>query len=202
MLRFQNCGLMLLVLAAAACEKSVQEQRTEALEAQRTANETAAEAANERQQEVAEANREAAEDISEARREAREQSLNAVKDEIERTSGAQANANEEAREAANNSDRDRMELTKDVERRLNEIDEKSRELHGDIDKATTEGKAADFPASARADLAAIDRESTSIRAELQSWQGNTTQPAAQFRSRIEQRLDQLEKNLERVDDAL
>lgn len=201
MLRFQNCGLMLLVLAAAACEKSVQEQRTEALEAQRSANETAAEAANERQKEVAEANREAAKDISEARREAREQSLNAVKDEIEKTSGAQANANEETQEAINTSNRDRMELTKDVERRLNKIDEKSRELHAEMDKATTEGKA-DFPASARADLAAVDRESTSIRADLQSWQGNTNQPAAQFRSTVEQRLDQLEKNLERVDDAL
>jgi len=192
---------MLLVLAAAACEKSVQEQRTEALEAQRAANETAAEAANERQKEVAEANREAAKDISEARREAREQSLNAVKDEIEKTAGAQANANEEAREAANTSNRDRMEVTKDVESRLNKVDEKSRDLHADMDKETTQGKA-DFPASARSDLAAVDRESTSIRAELQSWQGNTTQSAEQFRSRIEQRLDQLEKNLERVDDAL
>ena len=201
MLRFQNCGLMLLVLAAAACEKSVQEQRTEALEAQQSANETAAEAANERQKEVAEANREAAKDIAEARREAREQSLDAVKDEIEKTSGAQANANEEAREALNTTDRARMDITKDAERRLNKVDEKSRDLHSDIEKATAAGKA-DFPASARTDLAAVDRESTSIRAELQSWQGNTTQPAEQFRTRIEQRLDQLEKNLERVDDEI
>lgn len=201
MLRFQTCGLMCLVLAAAACEKSVPEQRTEALEAQRTANETAAEAANERQREVAEANREAAKDISEARREAREESLDSVKDEIEKTSGAQAKANEEAREAVDTASRARMELTKDVERRLNDVDEKSRELHSEMDKATTQGKI-DFPASTRSDLAAVDRESTSIRAELQSWQGNTTLPPDQFRTRIEQRLDQLEKNLERVDDAL
>jgi uncharacterized phage infection (PIP) family protein YhgE len=201
MLRFRNCGLMLVVLAAAACQRSVQDERTEALEAQRSANETAAEAANERQKEVAEANREAAEDISEARREAREQSLNAVKDEIEKTSGAQANANEEAREANKTSDRDRMELTKDVERRLNKVDEKSRELHSDLDKATTDGKEMP-PGSARADLAAVDRESTSIRAELQAWQGNPSQSVDQFRSRVEARLDQLEKNLERVDDEL
>lgn len=200
MLRFRNCGLMLVVLAAAACQKSVQEERTEALEAQRSANETAAEAANERQKEVAEANREAAKDIAEARREAREESLDAVKDEIEKTSGAQANANEEAQEAVKTSDRGRMELTKDVERRLNDVDEKSRELHKDLDKATTDGKT--IPGSARADLAAVDRESTSIRAELQAWQGNTTQSPEQFRSRIEARLDQLEKNLERVDDEL
>jgi hypothetical protein len=201
MLRFQHCGLMVLVLAAAACDKSVQEERTEALTAQREANETAAEAANDRQKEVAEANREAAKEISEARREAREQSLDAVKDEIEKTSGAQANANEETREAINTSERARMEVTKDVEKRLNKIDERSRELHVDIDKETTAGATA-LPAEARANLAAVDRESTSIRAELQSWQGNTTLPAEQFRSRIESRLDQLEKNLERVDDKL
>ena len=60
MLRIQNCGLMLLVLAAAACDKSVREERSEAIEAQREATETAQEAANERQKEVAEANQEAA----------------------------------------------------------------------------------------------------------------------------------------------
>jgi hypothetical protein len=192
---------MLVVLAAAACQKSVQEERTEALEEQRAANETAAEAANERQKEVVEANREAAKEITEARREAREESLDSVKDEIERTSGAQARANEEAREVAETSDRARMELTKDIESRLNKVDEKSRELHKEIDEVTTEGKNMP-PASTRADLAAVDRESTSIRAELQAWQGNTTQPVEQFRSRMEARLDQLEKNLERVDDQL
>lgn len=200
MLRFQNCGLMLLVLAAAACEKSVPEERTEALTAQREANETAAEAANERRQEVVEANREAAKDITEARREAREQSLEAVKDEIEKTGGAQAKANEETREAMNTSARVRMDVTKDVESRLNKVDERSRELHGTIDTVTTERNPTALPAEARANLAAIDRESTSIRAELQAWQGNSTQSAEQFKARIEQRLDLLEKNLESVDD--
>ena len=202
MLRFQNCGLMLLVLAAAACEKSVQEERTEALTAQREANETAQVAANDRREEVTEANREAAKEISEARKEAREESLKAVKDEIEKTSGAQANANEETREAMSAADRARMDVTRDSEKRLNKIDERSRELHSKIDTATTQGSATALPADVRANLAAVDRESASIRAELQAWQGNMTVTADQFGAKIDQRLDALEKNVEKVDDKL
>ena len=70
MLRFQYFGPVILALAATACQKSVQEERSEAINAQREASQAAREAATERSKDVAEANREASQQTAEAQREA------------------------------------------------------------------------------------------------------------------------------------
>jgi hypothetical protein len=196
MSRFRNCGIALVVLSMAACQKAATEERNDAVEAQREATTTAQEAANERQREVAEANKEAAKDISEARREARERSLEAVENEIQKTSGAQAKANEEYNEAARDTAGAHTEFAKDARERLDKIDAKSRKLHQELD-----GKdAKDFPADARTRLSDVDRESQSIRTDLSQLGTGAPQPAMDMQSRIEKRLDATEKALDNIDD--
>jgi len=198
MLRFTNCGIMLVFLASAACQKSVQEERNEAVTAQQEADKTAQEAANQRGKEVAKANQAAAKDIGEARREAHEDSLKAVENEIEKTSGAQANANEEAKEAVEAANKQRIDLKKSAESRLKKIDEQSRDLHKKIDTAT----ATKVPADVRTGLSDVDRQTAGVRTDLQKLDTAPNQPVSEARTRIEHTLDGIEKNLDRLDDKL
>ncbi len=198
----QNCGLMLLVLGgAAACEKSVSEERNEAISAQREADETAREARVERQGEVQEANREAAKEVTEARKEAREESLKAVESEIEKTAGAQKEAREETVEAIQASKEGRMELRKSTEQRLNKIDEHARELQTKLDDASSRGTKTPVPLEARQKLSEVQRESKSLRSEIQS-ETATTPPMPDYKTNLERRMDALEASLDRLDDQL
>lgn len=199
----QNCGLMLLVLGtAAACEKSVTEERNEAITAQREADETAREARNERQGEVQEANREAAKEVTEARKEAREDSLKAVEDEIEKTAGAQKEANEETGEAIQASREARVEIRKSAETRLNKIDARARELQTKLDDASSRGTSTPAPLDARQKLTEVQRESKTLRTDLMQPETATTPPMAEYRTNLERRLAALEASLERIDDKL
>jgi hypothetical protein len=198
MLRFTNCGIMLVFLASAACQKSVQEERNEAAKAQQEADKTAQEAANERGKEVAKANQEAAKNIGEARREAHEDSLKAVENEIEKTSGAQANANEEAKEAVDAANKQRIDLKKSVESRLKKIDERSRDLHKKVDTST----ATKVPVDVRTGLSDVDRQTAGVRTDLQQLDTAPNQPLTEVRTRIERTLDGIEKNLDRIDHKL
>jgi hypothetical protein len=199
----QNCGLMLLVLGtAAACEKSVSEERNEAINAQREADETAREARAERQGEVQEANREAAKEVTAARKEAEEESLKAVEGEIEKTAGAQKEAREETTEAIEASKEARMELRKSSEKRLNKIDERARELQTKLDDASSKGTSTAVPLEARQTLLAVQRESKSIRTEIQQPETATTPPMAEYKTTLERRMAALEASLNKVDDQL
>jgi hypothetical protein len=194
---------MLLVLGTAAgCEKSVSEERDEAISAQRQADETAREARAERQGEVQEANREAAKEVTEARKEAREESLKAVEGEIERTAGAQKEAREETGEAIQASKESRMELRKSAEQRLNKIDERARELQTKLDDASSRGTSTPVPLEARQKLTEVQRESKSLRAELTQPETATTPPMNEYRTNLERRMAALEASLERLDDQL
>jgi arginyl-tRNA synthetase len=193
---------MLLVLGGAAgCEKSVSEERNEAINAQREADETAREARVERQGEVQEANREAAKEVTAARKEAREESLKAVEDEIEKTAGAQKEAREETVEAIQASKEGRMELRKSVEQRLNKIDEHARELQTKLDDASSKGTSTAVPLEARQKLTEVQRESKSLRSEIQS-ETATTPPMPEYKTNLERRMDALEASLDRLDDKL
>jgi len=194
---FRNCGLMFVVLAMAACQKSATEEQNDAVNAQREATETAQQAANDRQRDVAEANQQAAKDISEARREARERSLEAVENEIQRTSGAQERANEEQREAARAAtgksattgkavDED---FTKDTTKRLNDLEEKSRELH----------RKTDLTAEESSRLNDVDRDIQSMRSDLAQIGNNPSQAAQTVERDMEHRLDAAEKTLDDID---
>jgi hypothetical protein len=195
MSRFRTCGLVFTALALAACQKAATDERSDAVEAQREATETAQEAANDRQREVAEANQEAARDISEARREARERSLEAVENEIQRTSGAQAKANEEATEAARAATGGRTEFAKEATERLDKIDKEASEL-----SAKLQGNdAKDLPADAPKRLTDINRESKSIRSDLSSLNTGAPQAIQDVEANMDRRLDAVEKALDDID---
>jgi hypothetical protein len=193
---FRTCGVMCVVLAMAACQKSATEEQNDAVNAQREATETAQEAANDRQREVAEANQEAAKDISKARREARERSLEAVESEIQRTSGAQERANEEQQEASRAATGSAAtgkavdeDFTKDTTKRLNELDEKSRKLH----------QKTDLSAEARSRLNDVDRDIQSMKSDLAQIGNNPSQAAHTVERNMEHRLDAAEKTLDDID---
>jgi hypothetical protein len=200
MLRFQNCGLvMVAALALAACQKSVPEERTEALNAQREADQTAREAANERSKEVAAANREAAKDITAAQREADEARQQAVTEEIAKTAEAQRTANAETREAIDATHKVQMDLRKSVEARLNKLDERVR----DLNKEANDPKVAPAVAtSAHTQLTAAEAEIRNLRTELPQLQTSPAPSVEQFRVRADQRVAQIEKALDQVDDQL
>ena len=186
---FRNCGLLFVVMAMAACQKSATEENSEAVNAQREATETAQNAANDRQREVAEANQEAAKEISEARREARERSLEAVESEIQRTSGAQARANEEQREAQGTAVGNVGEFGKDARERLGKLEEKARELHQETD----------LTAEARSRLNDVDRDIQSMRSDLSQLDTTAPQAAVKVQRDMEHRLDAAEKTLDDID---
>ena len=199
MLRFQNCGLVMVALALAACQKSAPEQRTEALNAQREADQTAREAANERSKEVAQANREAAKEITAAQREADEARQQAVTEEIAKTAEAQRTANAETREAIEATHKVQMDLRKSVEARLNKLDERVRELN----KEANDPKVAPAVAtSAHTQLTAAEAEIRNLRTELPQLQTSPAPSVEQFRVRADQRVAQIEKTLDQVDDQL
>lgn len=198
----QNCGLLLLVLGmATACEKSVTEERNEAINAQREADETAREARTERQGEVQEANREAAKEVTEARKEAREESLKAVEGEIEKTAGAQKEANEETSEAIAASKQAHMELRKSTEKRLNKIDEHALKLQTKLDDTSSRGTSTPVPLEARQKLTEVQRESKALRSEVQHPETVST-PMPEYKTALERRMDALEASLDRLDDQL
>jgi hypothetical protein len=199
MLRFQNCGLVMVALALAACQKSAPEERTEALNAQREADQTAREAANERSKEVAQANREAAKEITAAQREADEARQQAVTEEIAKTAEAQRTANAETREAIEATHKVQMDLRKSVEARLNKLDERVRELN----KEANDPKVAPAVAtSAHTQLTAAEAEIRNLRTELPQLQTSPAPSVEQFRVRADQRVAQIEKALDQVDDQL
>lgn len=199
MLRFQNCGLVMVALALAACQKSVPEERTEALNAQREADQTAREAANERSKEVTQANREAAKEITAAQREADEARQQAVTEEIAKTAEAQRTANTETREAIEATHNAQMDLRKSVEARLNKLDERVRELN----KEANDPKVAPAVAtSAHTQLTAAEAEIRNLRTELPQLQTSPAPSVEQFRVRADQRVAQIEKTLDQVDDQL
>ena len=190
---FRNCGLMFVVLAMAACQKSATEERNEAVNAQREATETAQEAAGDRQKEVAEANQEAAKDIAEARGEARERSLEAVESEIQRTSGAQARANEEAAEANKAAQGTRGEYVTDARKRLDDVDEDIREVR---EKLSSSPK--DLPADASTRLAQIERDAKGLRTERGRLGASESAQATQ--ADFDRRLKATEKAIDDLDD--
>jgi len=199
MLRFQNLGLLVLVLATGACEKSVREERNEAITAQREADKTANEAAGERSKEVTEANREAAKEMAQSRREAQKDSLKAVENEIEKTSGAQEKANEETREAVGATQRDQVDLHKSVESRLNKLDQRVR----DLTKEANDAKVAPAVATdARQKLSLATTEINGLRSDLPQLQTGTATSVEAFRVRADQRIKEIEQRLDQVDDQL
>jgi len=210
MLRFQYYGPVILALAAAACQKSAQEERSEAINAQREASQTAREAATERSKEVAEANREAAKDTAEAQREATKETTEAqreandtareaMKDESEKASDAQRKANAETREAVEATRTAQVDLRKDVEAKLNKLDERVRDL---TKEANTSKVAASVATDAKQKLTAAEAEIKSLRTELPQLQSATAPNVEQIKARTDSRVAQIEKTLDQVDDQL
>jgi len=221
MLRFHYYGPVLLALAAAACQKSAQEERSEAINAQQEANKTAREAADERIKEVTQANREAskdinsaqheaakdinsaqeqaAKDITAAQREADKKAGKATADEAEKVSDAQRKANAETREAVDATRKDQADLRKSVEARLNKLDERVR----DLTKQANDSKVAPAVASsAKQKLTVAETEIKSLRTELPQLQSTTPPAIEQFRTKTDQRVAQIERTLDQVDDQL
>jgi chromosome segregation ATPase len=220
MLRFHHYGPVLLALAAAGCQKSAQQEQSEAINAQRAANQTASEAANERSKEVAEANREAAKEIAEAQRvagkdtaeaqseavketaeahrEANDTARKAMADEVDKTSDAQRKANAETREAIDATRKAQVDLRQSVETKLNKLDERMRELT----KEASDPKVAPAVASnARQKLTLAETEIKSLRMDLPQLQ-NSPSSVEQFRARADKRVAQIERTLDQVDDQL
>lgn len=221
MLRFQHYAPVILALAAAACQKSPQEERSEAINAQREASQTAREAASERSKEVAEANREAAkesaevqreaaQDLSEAQRqavkgtseaqkEANDTAREAMKDEAEKTSDAQRKANAETREAVDATRKAQIDLRKDVESKLNKLDERVRDL---TKEASNTKVSASVATDARQKLTAAQTEINGLRGELPQLQSAAGANVEQIKARTDQRVTQIEHTLDQVDDQL
>jgi hypothetical protein len=210
MLRFQYYGPMVLALAAAACQKSAQEERSEAINAQKEANNTARAAADDRIKEVTQANREASKDIasaqnqaskdiSSAQNEASEKARKAAAEETEKTADAQRKANAETREAVDATRKDQADVRKSVEAKLNKLDERVR----DLTKQANGAKVAPTVAThARQQLTAAEAEIKSLRTELPQLQTTTPPAVEQFKARADQRVASIEKTLDQVDDQL
>ena len=221
MLRFKYYGPVILVLAASACQKSAQEERSEAINAQREASQTAQEAAGERSKEVAQANREAAKEAaevqreaaqdtseaqrqavkgtSEAQREANETAREAMKEESEKTSDAQRKANAETREAVDATRKAQIDLRKDVETKLNKLDERVR----DLTKEANDSKvSATIATDAKQKLTSAQTEINSLRGDLPQLQSAAASSVEQIKARTDQRVTQIEKTLDAVDDQL
>lgn len=196
---FRNCSLLVLALAAGACQKSAQEERTEAVNAQREADQTAREAAGDRSKEVAENDREAAEKMADTRREAQKDDLKAVQNEIERTSGAQEKANEETQEAVAASQRDAVDVRKSVESRLKKLDDRVRDL---TKEANESKKAPAVQTDARQKLSLASTEISGLRSDMPTAQSGKTPTLEQFRARADQRIKEIEHTLDQVDDQL
>jgi chromosome segregation ATPase len=210
MLRFQYYGPMVLALAAAACQKSAQEERSEAINAQKEATETARAAADDRIKEVTQANREASKDIASAQNqaskdiasaqgEASEKARTAAKDETEKTAEAQRKANAETREAVDAVHKDQADVRKSVEAKLNKLDERVRDL---TKEANGTKVAPSVATSARQQLTAAEAEIKSLRTELPQLQTNTPPAVEQFKARADQRVASIQKTLDQVDDQL
>jgi len=201
---------MVLALAAAACQKSAQEERSEAINAQKEANNTARAAADDRIKEVTQANREASKDIasaqnqaskdiSSAQNEASEKARKAAAEETEKTADAQRKANAETREAVDATRKDQADVRKSVEAKLNKLDERVR----DLTKQANGAKVAPTVAThARQQLTAAEAEIKSLRTELPQLQTTTPPAVEQFKARADQRVASIEKTLDQVDDQL
>jgi len=232
MLRFQYYGPMVLALAAAACQKSAQEERSEAINAQNEANQTARAAADDRVKEVTKANREASKDIASAQNEAAKDIAKtqneAAKDitDTQRVAGkdiasAQGEANETARKAA----KDEAEKTTDAQRKANaetrEAVDATRKDQADLRKSleaklnkldervrdlTKEANGAKVAptvaTNARQQLTVAETEIKSLRSELPQLQASSAPALEQFKARTEQRVTKIEKTLDQVDDQL
>jgi hypothetical protein len=210
MLRFHHYGPLVLALAAAGCQKSAQQEQSEAINAQRAADQTAREAASERNKEVAEANREAAKEVAEAQRvagkdtaeaqhDADEKARKAMADQAEKTSDAQRKANAETREAVDTTRKAQLDLRESVESKLNKLDERVR----DLTKEAGEPKVAPATASsARQKLAQAEAEIKGLRGELPQIEKASGTSVEQFRTRADQRFSQIERTLDQVDDLL
>ena len=121
-----------------------------------------------------------------------------MENEIEKTSGAQANANEETKEAIAAARNGRGEFKKDAAERLDKIDARSRKLHQKLASADP-GDKDDLPADARTRLSDVDRESMSLRADLQRLDTGTPQAIQDIQMGVERRLDAVEKTLDNLD---
>jgi len=201
---------MVLALAAAACQKSAQEERSEAINAQKEANSTARAAADDRIKEVTQANREAskdiasaqnqaAKDISSAQSEASEKARKAAAEESEKTTDAQRKANAETREAVDATRKDQADVRKSVEAKLNKLDERVRDLTKQADGAKV---APTVATHARQQLTAAEAEIKSLRTELPQLQTTASPAVEQFKARADQRVASIEKTLDQVDDQL
>ena len=221
MLRFHYYGPVLLALTVAACQKSAQQERSEAINAQQEANKTAQAASDERIKEVTQANREAAKDINSAQREASkdiasaqneaakditsaqreaaEKAGKATGEEAEKATEAERKAKAETREAVDATRKDQVDLRKSVEAKLNKLDERVR----DLTKEANDSKVAPAVASnAKQKLTVAEAEIKSLRTELPQLQSSTPPSLEQFRARSDQRVAQIERTLDQVDDQL
>ena len=200
MLRFHYYGPVLLALSVTACQKSAQQEQSEAVNAQREANQTAREAADERIKTVTQANREASKDIASAQHEADDTARKAAADEAEKTADAQRKANAETREAVDTTRKEQADVQKSVEAKLNKLDERVRDL---TKQANGPKVSPTVATSAKQQLSSAAAEIKSLRNDLPQLQSNTTAPAAeQLRTRTDQRVSQIEKTLDHVDDQL
>jgi vacuolar-type H+-ATPase subunit H len=232
MLRFQYYGPVVLALAAAACQKSAQEERSEAINAQKEANQTARVAADDRIKEVTQANREASKDIAHAQNEASKDIAHAQNEASKDIASAQgeaskdiAHAEGEANETARKAAKDEAEKTADAQRKANaetrEAVDATRKDQADLRKSveaklnkldervrdlTKEANGAKVaPAvatNARQQLTAVEAEIKSLRTELPQLQADTAPGVEQFKARADQRVAKIEKTLDQVDDQL
>lgn len=199
MLRFHYYGPVLLALAAVACQKSAQEERSEAVNAQREANQTAQEAADQRIKTVTQANREASKDIASAQKEANDTARKAAADEAEKTTDAQRKANAETREAVDATRKEQVDVQKSVEAKLNKLDERVRDLTKEANDPKVKPTVA---TNAKQKLSAAEAEIKSLRTELPHLQNGATTNTEQLRAKTDQRVAQVEKTLDQVDDQL
>jgi colicin import membrane protein len=199
MLRFHYYGPVLLALAAVACQKSAQQEQSEAVNAQREANQTAREAADERIKTVTQANREASKDIASAQKEADDTARKAAADEAEKNADAQRKANAETREAVDATRKDQVDVQKTVEAKLNKLDERVRDLTKEANDTKVKPTVA---TSAKQQLSTAEAEIKSLRSELPRLQSGAATNTEQLRSATDQRVARIEKTLDQVDDQL
>jgi len=199
MLRFHYYGPVLLALGVVACQKSAQQEQSEAVNAQREANQTARESADERIKTVTQANREASKDIATAQKEADDTARKAAANEADKNADAQRKANAETREAVDATRKDQIDVQKSVEAKLNKFDERVRDLTKQANDPKVKPTVA---SSAKQQLSTAEAEIKNLRTELPRLQTGAATNTEQLRATTDQQVARIEKTLDQVDDQL
>jgi len=169
-----------LLVAAAACDKSAQDEQAKADQAQRAANEQSSNAARIAEQKGAQAQAEADDKSARANEQAAREGAK-----------AQANANETIRNVHQDLLKDRNDFQVDVNKTVDGLDSRIDQLKVKSQKATPKVRA-DFDAA----MKDVDAKRTVVGSDLGRLESQTAESFDGFKVRMNKEIDDLKKSID------